>query len=126
MKQKIFLIGYLGRTVDDLRKIVGKGTLLDIRISPQSRKPGFSKKRLSETFGDRYEWVYELGNESSEEGTIQLYDPDIGIEIVKEVYKVTKHHVYLMCACRDGETCHRATVGALLRQLNYSVEEYGG
>lgn len=128
---RMFTIGYLGRTPADLLAIVEEhdGMLFDIRLSPKSRKPGFSEKRLRELFGDRYEWLYEFGNENysgGPGGTIKLYDPDVGLEIIEDVRqdKEAPGAIFLMCACRDYNTCHRRIVGELLRGKGYEVEEW--
>lgn len=123
---KIYLLGYSGRTPDDIKRIVGKGLLLDIRLSPKSRKPGFSKKRLEEAFGEQYQWLYEFGNENYQGGDVKLYDPEAGLEIIKEICKLSPGPLFLMCVCRDGATCHRRQVGELLQENGYEVEEYDG
>lgn len=121
----IYTIGYLGRTIEEVQTIIGDdGLLLDIRISPRSRKPGFSKKQLTETFGDRYEWLYELGNESNEAGIVKLWEQTPGLAIVQEIYNSTQADIYLMCACRDATTCHRHYVASLILEMGLPVKEY--
>lgn len=124
-KTPIYTIGYSGRTADDIKRIVGGGLLLDIRFSPRSRKAGFSQKKLEENFNDQYQWLYEFGNENFRGNTILLYDPAAGLEIIKTLSE--KYHdmpLFLMCACANPTTCHRATVATLLRKHGYEVTEY--
>jgi len=127
---KIYLIGYLGRTAEELEAIVTAkdGILMDIRISAKSRKADFSEKRLIERFGDWYMWVPEFGNAGI--GTnIEIDDPDRGIEAIEHIIDYQKASgwpgdLFLMCACRDGNTCHRRVVGELLREYGFDVAEY--
>lgn len=127
---KIYLIGYLGRTAEELEAIVTAkdGILMDIRISAKSRKADFSEKRLIDRFGDWYMWVPEFGNTGM--GTdIEIDDPDSGIKAIEHIIDYQKGSgwpgdLFLMCACRDGNTCHRRVVGDLLREYGFDVEEY--
>lgn len=132
MTVRFYTIGYAGRTADDLEAILKRedGALLDIRISPRSRKPGFNKSQLEKRFGEDYLWVVEFGNNSSD-GGIELADPDFGLDLIKSIYDDSVEDnwngaVFLMCACADPSTCHRTTVAALLREHGYEVTEYPG
>lgn len=121
----IYMFGYSKRSIADIQRIIGpEGLLLDIRLSPKSRRAGFSEKRLSETFGDQYTWLYEFGNENYGGGDVKLYDPEIGLEIMAEIVKEHTGPIFLMCLCRDGDTCHRRVVGELLRNHGYEAKEY--
>lgn len=65
--KKLFTIGYEGKTPEEFfleLKQSGVRCLLDIRIRPQSRKPGFSKRALQERCGA--------------EGLIYLHERDLG------------------------------------------------
>lgn len=124
----IYLLGYSGRTVEDIQRVVGNGLLLDIRLSPQSRRPGFSRKSLEEHFGESYMWLYEFGNENytTGNGDIALYDPEVGLEIVRGLCALDNvQNIFLMCVCKNEATCHRRQVGELLRAAGYQVEEWG-
>ncbi len=123
---KIYTIGYSGRTVAGMAEILERtnGALLDIRLSPRSRKPGFSEKRLREQLGERYEWIHEFGNINYKAGGIKIADPEVGVAIIDEITKESDSTLFLMCACKDPATCHRSTVAALLREQGYTVEEW--
>lgn len=60
--------GYEGRTPDELLDDVrrwGVAAVVDVRLNPVSRKPGFSKRRLNERLAEanvRYVHRPELGN----------------------------------------------------------------
>jgi uncharacterized protein (DUF488 family) len=49
MKPKIFTIGYQGKSIDEfIRELLDQSVevVVDVRLRPNSRKPGFSKTRL--------------------------------------------------------------------------------
>lgn len=128
---KIYTIGYSGRTLDDMRRILNEadGALLDIRMSPRSRKPGFSEKRLREAFRDNYLWMPEFGNVNYSGGPVELGDPALGIEMIDAIQKDAIEDewngaIFLMCVCKDAATCHRHIVAELLREHGYTVEEW--
>jgi len=122
--RKIYTFGYAGRTIDEIKKQIGDGASLDIRLSPRSRRPEYSKKRLLEAFPDTYLWVYEFGNENYKTGgDIKLYDPEVGLSIIHDIRAESDIDLYLMCQCQDYEKCHRKYVAELLRQRGYKVSE---
>ena len=61
-------LGYEGRDVDAfVRDIIAMGmaTLVDVRLNPISREPGFSRRRLSEVLAEHgigYVHLPQLGN----------------------------------------------------------------
>lgn len=61
-------LGYEGRDLDGfVRDVVemGLATLVDVRLNPISRKPGFSRRRLSEALSENgisYVHMRQLGN----------------------------------------------------------------
>lgn len=123
---RIFLIGYAGRTPEDILSALGdRGVLVDIRIRAGSRNPAYNKSALARVFGERYYHVPQLGNRDYRTGGIRISDPDAGLAIVEEVAAV-HDRVFLMCACADGASCHRTTVGAMLSSRGYRVQEYRG
>ncbi len=121
----IYLFGYSGKTLAQIERALGEsGLLLDIRYSPHSRKAGFSKSGFERVFGDRYRHVRELGNAGYQSGDLQLADPDVGLKIVEALAAEQDGPLFLMCACEDGEFCHRRYVGELLKKRGYTIREY--
>ena len=65
--EKIFTIGYEGKTPDEFLKVLKEAEIsivVDVRENPASRKKGFSKKTLSATLNDngiQYRHIAELG-----------------------------------------------------------------
>ena len=54
-KARLFSIGYQLRSLEEIVShltLAGVNTLLDVRETPWSRKPGLSKKRLAEALGE--------------------------------------------------------------------------
>ena len=123
----LYTIGYEGRTPQDFMGLLaqnGVSTLLDVRIRPNSRKPGFSKSRL--------------GLACQEAGLVYQHDPRLGTPIeILDAYKdtgeydwdayrafldtqtdavealsalATRHRVALLCYEADAGICHRRFV----------------
>ncbi len=129
-RSKIYLIGYGGRTPEEIVNVVHKanGVLLDVRYSTRTRKKGFSKKALGERLSDDYAHFQEWGNENyNSEGGIKIADFDQGLKrlnaIMDEDWDI-KRPIFLMCACSDGENCHRREVGQRLARHGYQVQEW--
>ncbi len=121
---KIFTFGYLqpGAMGVVQRLIVSGAVLIDIRFSPVSCRPEWSKKRLSEQFGSSYQYVHALGNihYRSRELPIELVNGSAGISLVG-AWLEKGYDVCLLCACLDGVVCHRSKAAALV-QAAYSCE----
>lgn len=121
----IYLFGYSGRTDEQIERAIGEdGLLIDIRFSPKTRRSGYSRAGLIRTFGERYHHIRELGNADYKTGGIRLSDPDTGLEQIDMLAADHNGPLFLMCACEDCQTCHRRTVGDLLRKRGYSVKEF--
>ena len=121
----IYLFGYSGKTDDQIEKAIGKnGLLIDIRYSPKTRRPDYSRAGLIRTFGERYHHIRELGNANYKVGGIRLADPDAGLKRIDALANEHQGPLFLMCACEDGRTCHRRQVGELLKRRGYLVSEY--
>lgn len=64
----IVSVGYEGRDIDDFLDSIeaaGVDVLVDVRLTPISRKPGFSKTKLGDALAERgieYRHMRELGN----------------------------------------------------------------
>ena len=113
--------------MDDLLAILNQtgGVLLDIRYSPRSRRPGFSRSGFERAIGDRYAHLPELGNVDYKGDTITISDPEVGLEVVRQIAEEIDGPIFLMCACEDAVNCHRSDVGGWLREEGYTVKEWG-
>lgn len=111
----LYTLGYSGLTPADLRELAETRDLvvLDIRYSPRSRRPEWTRARLSALLGARYVHLPELGNLNYKgDGPIVLADPQEGVR--RAAQYLAQGDALLLCACRDLATCHRLPAGELL------------
>ena len=127
-------VGYEGRTVDDLLTLLqthNVSVLVDVRLTPISRKKGFSKKALSEVLADagiEYRHERELGNpkdnrEPFRQGLTSARDLYIhhlrngASSIYTKVVRLTRsNRIALLCYERDTRACHRSCILDLARE----------
>lgn len=123
----LFTIGYEGRTQEEFIGLLsGRGieTVIDVRLTPISRKKGFSKSALREELesnGIRYVHTRSLGNPkeirtstSDPAECIQKYTnymdgtwDDALEDVLQEAEDRT---VALLCFEHDPKCCHRSVV----------------
>jgi Domain of unknown function DUF488 len=114
----LYTIGYVRanalRTIS--RGIASRAKLFDIRYAPRSRRPEWSRKRLSERFGSRYRHLPKLGNANYHSATlpVQLVAPERGISMVCDEL-ANGSDVCLLCACGEVTACHRLIVAQLVQ-----------
>lgn len=126
----IYTVGYEGRTPDDVLSLLNSNNieiLLDVRIRPQSRKPGFSKRRLSELCEHSrisYKHMKELGTPREMMDRIKAgngYDSDIFDEYKRYMLTqeesleslaliATQNLTCLLCYELDANVCHRIII----------------
>lgn len=125
----LLTIGYEGRSVDDLvAELLGAGAVavVDVRLTPVSRKPGFAKRRLAESMsaeGIEYVHLPALGNPRENRDGFRAGDPHSrdrfqallrtpdAIAALTEIAELTTTgRVALLCYERDPGTCHRRLV----------------
>lgn len=106
---KIYTIGYQALTVAALLEIMaGIDLLIDVRSIPYSRKPEFNKNRLMEALGEKYLWMgKECGGKTG-----------VTLECYKQLQKLGKKSVLLMCMEADPAQCHRSEVAAKFAKLS--------
>ncbi len=126
-------IGYEGLSVVQLTDQIaawGITTLVDVRLNPQSRKPGFSRKSLSaylETKAIAYIHMPELGNARDNRGGYSQPGSDEGdaaravfVEQLRSPAAVAKlnelaalasaSHIAVLCFEQRETECHRHEV----------------
>ncbi len=137
--------GYEGRTVDDLINFVrevGATVVMDVRLTPLSRRPGFSKRRLTESLdaaGIAYLHLPALGNPrdnrpgfaapASREGIAahaRFRDEVLSTELAQAALDTAarltqSEHLVVLCFEADQDTCHRQLVIDALRARNALV-----
>ena len=126
-------VGYEGRTVDDLITALGADgveILVDVRLTPLSRKPGLSKNRLVSRLcaaGIDYLHLPQLGNPRDNRDAYRRGDcaavatyravletPEGKAALDDLLLLVTRKHVALLCFEHDAARCHRSMVADAL------------
>jgi uncharacterized protein (DUF488 family) len=117
---KVFTLGDSGWTPEGIRAVLDArdAILVDVRLSPRSRMPQWSRSRLQNLLGDRYAHVRAFGNLNykGDLGTdVMLEDAEAGIAQAREL-AASGRALVVMCGCKDHRECHRSDVAALLAQ----------
>jgi uncharacterized protein (DUF488 family) len=134
-------LGYQGRSIDELiGQLVDESVtiLVDVRLTPLSRKPGRSKRRLAEALesaGIRYVHLRALGNPKENRQPFRAGDPrshelyeglladGAGAEALRHVAELLGGDtVALLCFERDHRQCHRHLVAGALRRTTPALE----
>jgi len=120
MANQVYGVGYSKKQPADILRLAMQldAIVYDVRYSPRSRRPEWSRKRLTEALGDRYQHTPQFGNANYKVkgGPIEIKDFAAGLAMVRASDKP----VILMCVCGDPNKCHRTVVGRLLRQ--YAIQ----
>ena len=125
-------IGYEGRTIDAfVRELARQGVrrLVDVRLTPLSRKPGFSKTALTEALADAgiaYEHRRVLGNPKHNRAGFAgsdndrsharavfadlLRQPEAAEAIEALAAAALRERVAVLCFEADQHRCHRDVV----------------
>ncbi|UIX80956.1 DUF488 family protein [Xylella fastidiosa] len=139
---KVFTIGYEGLNMDDFMSLLSENsieTIVDIRELPFSRKPGFSKKPLTNTLnlsGIEYIHMVELGcprhvrHVYRVDGDWKRYTTGFlkhlktqKDAIVRLADLVQSSTCALLCYEADFNFCHRSMVAdAVNKQCGVAVE----
>jgi len=128
----IFTIGYEKRSIDDLIWLLQARhveCVVDVRLTPASRRPEFAKKRLCsalESAGIAYEHRPALGNplairdiyfSGDAEGGHRQFREHLGngagaaLDDLAE--SIGSQTVALLCLERDAHRCHRSVVASM-------------
>jgi uncharacterized protein (DUF488 family) len=127
---RLVSIGYEGRTVEQLVEDLNRervAVLVDVRLTPLSRKPGLSKRRLAATLADagiEYVHLKALGNprhnrEPFWQGRVpdgcrffnellESPEPQSALTTIAEL--AADQTVAVLCFERDHDRCHRQVV----------------
>lgn len=134
-RSTVVTVGYEGRTAEELVEAVEDrvDVLVDVRLTPSSRKPGLSKGKLSAALsqvGVRYVHMRALGNPRDNRAGFRAGDPaslrryaevlrdGAATEALEQLEQLlTGARVALLCFERDSDTCHRQAIAdELLRR----------
>ncbi|MGV9254375.1 DUF488 domain-containing protein [Streptomyces sp. NPDC003697] len=133
---RLLTIGYEGRSVDELITKVRAASvtvLVDVRLTPLSRKPGLSKRRLAAALdeaGIAYAHLSALGNPQDNRAPLRDGDPrgrerfrarlrsEAAASALEQVAALLRtERVALLCFEREHTRCHRDLVAeALVRR----------
>lgn len=122
---RLYTFGYARLAgTPDLAQLLGDAAsiVIDVRTSPFSRVPAWSRgtRRTVEGAGYRYLWERGLGNAAYKTGGIQLANP-AAISTVVDLLEAGES-VAIMCVCPDVATCHRRTVAELAQERMPGLE----
>lgn len=125
----LMTLGYEGRTASEVVDVLaeaGVNTLIDVRLTPLSRKPGLSKHRLQAALriaGVDYLHLRSLGNprdnregfrlgqtESRARFRALLRTPQARADIDQLCTRVQVERIALLCFEREAHRCHRELV----------------
>ena len=128
----IFTIGYEKRSIDDLIWLLQARhveRVIDVRLTPASRRPDFAKKRLSSSLaraGIAYEHRGALGNPRAIRDVYLSGDTEAGhrqfrahlsngaVAALDELAEtIGSQKVALLCLEREAHRCHRSVVAAM-------------
>jgi uncharacterized protein (DUF488 family) len=119
-KPHIYTVGYQGWSLEDLEEMIVQmsAKLIDVRFHPGSRNPDYSRKRLSERFGDLYHWEKSFGNPNyKNDGPLALVDYAAG----RAFLETLEQPAVLMCACARLVVCHRKLIAARLEKDGFTI-----
>ncbi len=137
MSSPVVSVGYEGRDVEELVASLLEhrvAVLVDVRLTPLSRKPGLSKKRLAATLesaGIGYVHLAALGNPKDNRVALRAGDR-CGRQRFEDLLRTSEatsalrhvaellddQTVALLCFERNHEECHRTLVVDALRRVN--------
>lgn len=138
---RIYSVGYEGMTVESLvDRLAGAKvtTLVDVRLNPISRKPGFSRKRLTEALavaGIEYLHEKDLGNPQDNRESFRTGDGEMGRERMRAmlehgsgpaldrlVERAGGERIAVFCVEREQDRCHREVIINMAVEKNPAIE----
>ena len=114
---KVYTIGYARWSLGEVTELVDEkgSTLVDVRLKPYSRKPGFSRRSLEKELGDDYVHLPGFGNVNYKGGAVKLKEPESALARIAD-FVADGDPVMLMCGCADHRRCHRSAVAAAIQK----------
>ena len=85
------------------------GVVIDVRLTPYSKLPGWNTEDLQRSYQARYMHIRELGNLHHHRGLpIKLVDEENGLQQLQ--CWLEQFNILLLCGCYKVETCHRGYI----------------
>jgi uncharacterized protein (DUF488 family) len=141
LPRTIYSVGYEGLTLKQfLRRLDDNHvtTLVDVRMTAASRKPGFSKRKLqSALFGAGIAYVHEpeLGNPPENRENFRTGDRELGRkrmrallengsgEALRRVVELSKNeNIAVLCVERFAVSCHRQVVTEMACEIEPTLK----
>lgn len=141
MNGRIYSVGYEGMLLHGLvDRLCGAGvsTLVDVRLNPVSRKPGFSRKSLSAALSDAgivYVHEKDLGNPADNRDSFRTGDGEHGRRRMRSILSngarealdrvvelASQDRIAVLCVERDSQRCHRHVVTDMAVERNPDIE----
>lgn len=133
---RIYSVGYEGLAAPAfVDRLVGSRvtTLVDVRLTPSSRKPGFSRRPLEAVLNEAgISYVHEpdLGNPADNRASFRDGDGTEGRErmrarlengsgpaLARLVDRALRERVAVLCVERDRHRCHRQVITDMAQEL---------
>jgi len=115
---KIYTAGYNAWSFYEFKtKVEELGNILicDIRYSPWSFNPFWTKRHLKKSFKNNYIHLKSLGNANyKKDRPIEILDIDKGS---KKLLGKVDGDFLLLCSCEDVGKCHRKVVADILQSM---------
>jgi uncharacterized protein (DUF488 family) len=143
MTGRIYSVGYEGMSLDGLiDRLAGARvtTIVDVRLNPVSRRPGFSRRRLSEALGQAgiaYIHERELGKPPENRDSFRSSDGAAGRERMRAILSngagaaldrlvdlASRERVAVLCVERERGRCHRDVITEMAVERNPAIEIY--
>jgi uncharacterized protein (DUF488 family) len=138
---RIYSVGYEGFDAPVLvRRLTDAQVsyLVDVRLTPSSRKPGYSRKSLTaalDAAGITYVHEPGLGNPPDNRESFRRGDGEEGRRRMRELLEgdacealhrvadlARRQRVAVLCVERDRQRCHRDVVTAMVQELDPAIE----
>ena len=120
--QTVYTFGYTGQSLDQLVEwvLANDALVFDIRFSPYSRNPTWTKSSLSSRLSRRYRHVKSFGNRNYKGGPTDIVNLESGVSLIESC---SKHPIVLMCMCRNPQQCHRSDISKYLATIDIETRE---
>lgn len=141
MPSRIYSVGYEGLEVQSLiDRLTSSGVTLvvDVRLNPISRKPGWSKKALQaalEAASIEYRHEEALGNPPDNRDSFRRGDSNEGRRRMREILsngsesalqRLVDHavgqRIAVLCVERGAIQCHRQVITDMAREVDPTIE----
>jgi uncharacterized protein (DUF488 family) len=138
---QIYSVGYEGLSLDSLVERLAANrltTVVDVRLNPTSRRPGFSRKRLQAALnaaGISYVHEKALGNPPENRDSFRSGDGEAGRERMRSILAcgasealqrvvdlASNGRIALLCVEREPHRCHREVITAAAIEQNQAIE----